>query len=161
MKIKRSSKKLENKNNEPFIVKAVHEFHVYELKLFFDWIIHSVFYTSLLRLNSNDSFSSQIPFEPLFDYIDKNDNEYWKIKKILIIEIRTNCLKVLVKWIKYKSQWKFMKDIVEDANDLMKQFYENHFTTVEVDFWKNYIFTLNHNDVSYENSNKVFSEDIT
>ena len=34
MKIKRLSKKLENKNNEFFIIKAVHEFHVYKLKLF-------------------------------------------------------------------------------------------------------------------------------
>ena len=58
MKIKHSSKKLENKNDEFFIVKVVYEFHVYELKLFFDWIIHFVFYISLLRLNSNDSFSN-------------------------------------------------------------------------------------------------------
>ena len=36
MKIKRSSKKFENKNNEFFIVKIVYEFHVYELKLFFN-----------------------------------------------------------------------------------------------------------------------------
>ena len=34
MKIKRSNKKLENKNDEFFIVKVVYEFHVYELKLF-------------------------------------------------------------------------------------------------------------------------------
>ena len=36
MKIKRSNKKFENKNDELFIVKVVYEFHVYELKLFFD-----------------------------------------------------------------------------------------------------------------------------
>ena len=36
MKIKRSNKKFENKNNESFIVKTVYEFHVYKLKLFFD-----------------------------------------------------------------------------------------------------------------------------
>ena len=36
MKIKRSNKKIENKNNEFFIVKIVYKFHVYELKLFFD-----------------------------------------------------------------------------------------------------------------------------
>ena len=134
MKIKRSSKKLENKNNEFFIVKVVHEFHVYKLKLLFNWIIHFVFYISLLRLNLNDSFSNQISFESLFNHISKNDNEYWKIKKNLIIEIRTNRLKIFVKWIEYKSQWKFMKNIIENANDLMKQFYENHFTTIEIDF---------------------------
>ena len=97
MKIKRSSKKFENKNNEFFIVKIVYEFHVYELKLFFNWIIHFVFYILLLRLNSNDLFSNQISFEFLFNHIDKNDNEYWKIKKILIIEVRTNRLKIFVK----------------------------------------------------------------
>ena len=58
MKIKRSNKKFKNKNNEFFIVKVVYEFHVYELKLFFNWIIHFVFHISLLRLNSNDSFSN-------------------------------------------------------------------------------------------------------
>ena len=58
MRIKRSSKKLKNKNDEPFIIKVVHEFHVYELELLTDWIIHSVFHISLLRLNSNDSLSN-------------------------------------------------------------------------------------------------------
>ena len=53
-----------------------------------------------------------------------------------------------------------MKNIIENANDLMKQFYENHFTTIEVDFWKNYIFTLNHDDASYKNFNKTFNENI-
>ena len=160
MKIKRSNKKFENKNDEFFIVKVVYEFHVYELKLFFDWIIHFVFYISLLRLNSNNLFSNQISFEFLFDHIDKNNNEYWKIKKILIIEVRTNRLKILVKWTEYKFQWKLIKNIIENANDLIKQFYKNHFTTTEIDFWKNYIFTLNHNDVSYKNFNKTFNESI-
>ena len=160
MKIKRSNKKFKNKNNEFFIVKVVYEFHVYELKLFFDWIIHFVFYISLLRLNSNNLFSNQISFEFLFDHIDKNNNEYWKIKKILIIEVRTNRLKILVKWTEYKFQWKLIKNIIENANDLIKQFYKNHFTTTEIDFWKNYIFTLNHNDVSYKNFNKTFNESI-
>ena len=76
MRIKRSSKKLEDKNDEFFIVKAVYEFHVYELKLFTDWIIHSVFHILLLRLNSNDSFSGQISLEPLPDHIDSEGNEY-------------------------------------------------------------------------------------
>ena len=135
MKIKRSSKKFENKNDELFIIKVVYKFHVYELKLFTDWIIHFVFHISLLRLNSNDSLSDQISFESLFNYINSENNEYWKIKNILVIEIRVNRLKVLVKWIEYeKFQWKSMKDIVEDAEDLIKKFYENHFTTAEVDF---------------------------
>ena len=76
MRIKRSSKKLENKNDELFIIKVVHEFHVYELKLFIDWIIYSIFHILLLRLNSNDLFSNQISFEPLFNHIDSESNEY-------------------------------------------------------------------------------------
>ena len=103
MKIKRSSKKLEDKNDEFFIVKAVHEFHVYELKLFTNWIIHFVFHISLLRLNLNDSFSNQISFESLFDHIDSKNNEYWKIKNILVIEIRANRLKILIKWTEYEK----------------------------------------------------------
>ena len=135
MKIKRSSKKLENKNDESFIIKVIHEFHVYELKLFTNWIIHSVFHISLLRLNSNDSLSDQISFESLSDHIDSKSNEYWKIKNILVIEIRINRLKVLIKWTKYeKFQWKSMKNIIENAENLIKQFYKNHFTTTEVDF---------------------------
>ena len=161
MKIKRSSKKFENKNDKFFIIKVVHEFHVYKLKLFINWIIHFVFYILLLRLNSNDSFSNQISFEFLFNHIDSKNNEYWKIKNILIIEVRVNRLKILIKWIEYeKSQWKSMKDIIENAKDLIKQFYENYFTTIEVDFWQQYIFTLNFDDFSYVNFNKVFSESI-
>ena len=76
MKIKRLNKKFENKNDEFFIVKVVYKFHVYELKLFTNWIIHFVFYISLLRLNSNNSFSNQISFESLFNYIDSKNNEY-------------------------------------------------------------------------------------
>ena len=161
MKIKRSSKKFENKNDESFIVKVVYEFHVYELKLFTNWIIHFVFYISLLHLNSNDSLLNQISLEFLSDHIDSENNEYWKIKNILIIEVRANRLKVLIKWTEYeKPQWKSMKDIVENAKDLIKQFYENHFTTTEVDFWQQYTFTLNFDDFSYVNSNKTFSENI-
>ena len=161
IKIKRSSKKFENKNNEFFIVKAVYEFHVYKLKLFINWIIHFVFHISLLRLNSNDSFSNQISLESLFNHIDSKNNKYWKIQNILIIEIRVNRLKVLIKWIEYKkSQWKSMKNIVENAKNLIKQFYENYFTTIEIDFWQQYIFTLNFNDFSYVNFNKTFNENI-
>ena len=161
MRIKRPSKKLENKNDEPFIIKVVHEFHVYELELFTDWIIHSVFHISLLRLNSNDSLSSQIPPEPLSDHIDSESNEYWKIKNILVTEIRANRLKVLIKWTEYeRPQWESMKNIVEDAENLIKQFYENHFTAAEVDFWQQYIFTLGSDDLSYVNFNKAFSESI-
>ena len=53
-----------------------------------------------------------------------------------------------------------MKNIVENAKDLIKQFYENHFTTTEIDFWQQYIFTLNFDDFSYVNFNKVFSKNI-
>ena len=53
-----------------------------------------------------------------------------------------------------------MKDIVEDAKNLIKQFYENHFTTTEVDFWQQYIFALNSDDLSYVNFNRAFSESI-
>ena len=76
IKIKRSNKKFENKNNKPFIVKAVYEFHVYKLKLFTNWIIHFVFHILLLRLNSNNSLSNQISFESLFDHIDSKNNKY-------------------------------------------------------------------------------------
>ena len=161
MKIKRSSKKLENKNDKSFIVKVIHEFHVYKLKLFTNWIIHFVFYILLLRLNSNDLFSNQISFESLSDHIDSKSNEYWKIKNILVIETRANRLKVLIKWTEYeKPQWELMKDIIENAKNLIKQFYENHFTTIEIDFWQQYIFTLNFDDFSYVNFNKVFSKNI-
>ena len=161
MRIKRSSKKLGNKNDEPFIIKAVHGFHVYELELFTNWTIHSVFHTSLLRLNSNDSLLGQISPEPLSDHIDSENNEYWKIKNILVIEVRANRLKVLVKWTEYeRPQWESMKDIVEDAKDLIKQFYENHFTTAGADFWQQYTFTLGSDDLSYVNSNRAFSENI-
>ena len=53
-----------------------------------------------------------------------------------------------------------MKDIVENAEDLIKQFYKNHFTTAEADFWQQYILTLSFDDLSYVNFNKVFSESI-
>ena len=161
MKIKRSSKKFENKNDELFIIKVVYEFHVYELELFTNWIIHFVFHISLLRLNSNDSFSNQISLESLSDHIDSESNEYWKIKNILIIEIRANRLKVLIKWTEYKKfQWKSMKNIVENAKNLIKKFYENHFTTTEIDFWQQYFLTLNFDDFLYVNFNKAFSESI-
>ena len=45
-----------------------------------------------------------------------------------------NKLKILIKWIEYKAYWKFIKDIIENASNLIKQFYENHFTTTEIDF---------------------------
>ena len=162
MKIKRSSKKLENRNDESFIIKVVHEYHVYELELFTNWIIHFVFHISLLRLNSNNLFSDQISPESLPNHIDSKNNEYWKIKNILVIEMRANRLKVLVKWTEYeKSQWESMKDIVEDAEDLIKKFYENHFTTAEADFWQQYFLTLNSDDLSYVDFSKAFSESIT
>ena len=162
MRIKRPSKKLENKNDEPFTIKAVHEFHVYELKLFTDWTIHSVFHISLLRLDSNDSLSGQIPSEPLPDHTDSESNEYWKIENILATEVRANRLKVLVKWTEYeRSQWKSMKDIVENAEDLIKQFYENHFTAAEADFWQQYILTLSPDDFSYVDSSRASNESIT
>ena len=76
IKIKRSNKKFENKNDELFIIKVVHEFHVYKLKLFTNWIIHFVFHILLLRLNSNDSLSNQISLEFLFNHTDSKNNEY-------------------------------------------------------------------------------------
>ena len=74
IKIKRLSKKFENKNDEFFIIKIVHKFHVYKLKLFINWIIHFIFHISLLRLNSNNSFLNQISFEFLFNHIDSENN---------------------------------------------------------------------------------------
>ena len=135
IKTKRFNKKLSDKNDEFFFIKVVHDFYVYEFELFVDWNIYFVFHISLLHKNSNDSLSSQISFELLLDYIDENDNEFWKIEEILITKIRFNRLKILIKWADYKTEWKFMKNIVENVEELMKIFYEKHSQTVDVDFW--------------------------
>ena len=87
MKTKRFNKKLNDKNDKFFFIKIVYDFHVYEFELFVDWNIHFVFHISLLHKNSNDSLSSQISFEFLFDHIDEKNNEFWKIEKILITKM--------------------------------------------------------------------------
>ena len=161
MRTKRFNKKLNDKNDESFFIKAVHDFHVYELELFVDWSIHFVFHISLLHKDSDDSLSSQISFELLLDHIDENDNEFWEIEEILVTKVRFNRLKILIKWVDYKAEWKFMKDIVENAEELMKIFYEKHSQTVDVDFWQQYIFKLDiENDLYENNFNKVSSENL-
>ena len=55
MKIKRSIKKLNDKNDESFFIKVIYKFHVIKLKLFKNWFIYFVFYISLIYLNSNNS----------------------------------------------------------------------------------------------------------
>ena len=161
MRIKRPSKKLKNKNDDPFPIKAIHEFHAYKLELSEDWTIHPVFHTSLLRSNPNDPLSGQIPSPPLADHINEEDNQYWEIEQILTTEVRANRLKILIKWTDYRPGWKPMKDIVEDTGELMKEFYKQHPKAPGADSWQQYTPQLGSENLLYkDNSSRSFTEEL-
>ena len=161
MRIKRPSKKLGDKNDGPFPIKAIHGFHAYELELPGDWTIHPVFHTSLLRPDPNDPLPGQIPPPPLADHTDEEGNQYWEIEQILATEVRANRLKVLVKWTGYRPGWEPMEDIVEDAGELMKEFYEQHPGAPGADSWQQYTPQLGPEDLPYEdNSSRSSTEEL-
>ena len=77
LKTKKISKKLNHVKIDSFFIKQQKESVNYELNLFSDIKIHSIFHVSLLKLADSKTF-----IQNTFHFQYKNENEY-KIEKIL------------------------------------------------------------------------------
>jgi hypothetical protein len=73
--------KLDHKQIGPFQIKKQISTSAYELDLPASMKFHTVFHSSILRLDPDDPLPGQIPEQPLPIVID--DEEAWEVSKII------------------------------------------------------------------------------
>ncbi len=99
IRTERPCRKLDWKNQGPFMIKEVVSPYAYRLDLPPSMEVHDVFYSGLLRLASEDPFPGQS--NPPAPPIITDGEEEWEVEEILDSKRSRHDLKYYVKWIGY------------------------------------------------------------
>ncbi len=122
LKQKKSSKKLSNKMIEFFHIQELIDKQMYHLDLSIIYKVHSVFHVFLL-----ESYNRRLNDDFILNYLVLkliNDEQEWKIEKILQKQKRKKILYYKIQWKEYfieYNQWILSEDM-KDVSKLIEAF---------------------------------------
>ena len=142
------TKKLANKNENPFKIIKVVSSHAYWLKLLNIWDCHNMFHTSLLHDVTNDFLSEQKPLKSLLTNLIFRADLY-EIVGINNSHFRGDWVKYLITWKNDSEDWWVSFENCEEVSELLKSYHNSHSDCVREDTWHTYQVCLNNSDSEY------------
>ena len=98
MQTKRSSKKISDIFDGPFLITKIINPHVYKFELPRDWTIHPIFYTNLFRPGSTNFLPGQLTPPPI-PIIDEKNQNTWEMTRNLNFKMFKNRFQFFVNWV--------------------------------------------------------------